>query len=433
MIPFDPPPVLSVSAPAPGEGQTAASQLALAASLVADDQAPAAQHLLDALVASGASLARAEANQLVFLYGLIAMAEGIFAEAALRFRYLLTIDPGAVRVRLELGRALFLGNDFQQAERQFLLAGSGNLPPAVRENIDDFLGTIRLRKQVSWSFSIAQEADSNRNGGPASDSVTLFGLPFQLSPGTRQSKGVGTVVDAGAEWINNPGHALRWRVGAQFHRAQYLPTAYDDMTLGGDFGPRLTLGHWDLGLTGTVARRWYGDRVYNTTVSGGADATWFASRRFGLSAQAGVSSQSYAVDPVQDGLGRDASLAVLWIPAPTTVVRATAGLQWQDAGDPGYASRGTRIGLSYGREFAGGLTVAVAPGWTRIGYDGVLDLFGVQRVDHQISGEISVTHRGLVWHGMVPRITLAETVNASTIALYRFHRTRLGLGLTRAF
>lgn len=417
----------------PDADESIDSRLTLAAALVADDKSEAARRVLDALVASRVALTLPQANQIEFLFGLIAMAESKYAVAARQFRHMLAANPEAVRVRLELGRTLFLANQFQESERQFLLAGAGHLPPEVRENVDDFLGLIRLRKQFAWTFSLATEVDSNRNGGPASDSVTLFGLPFQLSPGTRASPGVGAVVDAGAEWTNNPGHVLRWRVGGVFHRAQYQPTRYDDMTLGGYFGPRLTVGHWDLGVTGTITRRWYGDRVYDDSRSGAADVTWFATRQFGLGAELGFSYQRYAVDPVESGPARDATVSVFWVPGPTSVLRGTASLQRQQAGDPAYASHGVRFGLAYMREFPGGLTLTVAPEWTRIGYDDVLYPFGVLRTDHQLSAEASLTHRGLVWHGLVPRITVAETINASTVELYRFHRTRIGLGVTRAF
>ena len=64
-------------------------------------------------------------DEVQFLLGMIAMEEKAYGQAIRRFRRILARRPGAVRVRLELGRAFYLAKDFDNAERQFRLARAG--------------------------------------------------------------------------------------------------------------------------------------------------------------------------------------------------------------------------------------------------------------------------------------------------------------------
>lgn len=426
------PPVL-VSAPDPGDLSSPQNQLSVAAAMIANGDAAGARAVLDALVAGHPVLPAEAATEIEFLRAMIDLDAHLWRPAIARLRHLLVANPRAARIRLELARALYLAHDYQGADRQFRLARAGRVPDGVRANIDAFLGAIRQERRWDWSFSLAAVADSNRNSATGSDTVALFGLPFQLSPDARRSGGVGAVVDAAVEWTALPGHRWRWRSGVQLHRAQYGPAAFNDMGLAAYSGPRFAAGRWDLGLTAGLTRRWYGDHVFADAASAQGDVTYAVSPRIGLGLSLGVTRQRYAIDPVQNGPGGEAGLSVTWIPDPGSVIRFDGAALVQHAGDPGYANGGWRAGLAMSHDFPGGLSARIAPAYSRFGYDAVLDLFGERRIDHQWSLDASITHRGLVWRGLIPQLTVSRIDNRSTIALYHFSRTRIGIGVTRAF
>ena len=392
----------------------------------------AARQLLVALEKTPATqLARR--NQVQFLLGLLDMLDADYASAIDRFRRILDSEPNAVRVRLEMGRAYFLAGRYAEAERQFLYARAGTLPPAVRVNIDRYLGQIRQSEAFTWGFSLAMAPDTNLNAGPATDAITLYGLPFQLSSDAKANVGVGMVLDANAEWAPRLGPRLKWRFGSQWHRTQYGATGFDDMSLTGFTGPHLTLRRWDINLLGNFSRRWYGDRGYAQTYGSSLDASYFLTPRLGVGANANLARINYDQNPGESGLGGSIGLFGFYTPTPSSYVRGALSLGRQDAHDRAYAFHSGQIGLNYVREFRGGITLGLSPAFTRISYEAPLLAFGKIRRDNQLTAQISLLDRRLYFHGMIPRVAYSYTRGASNIALYRFNRNHFEIGITKAF
>lgn len=421
-----PPAAAPQSAPLPSDPLTRAEVLIAQgreteakAILLALDKAPSGQATRD--------------NQVQFLLGLLAINDKDYEEAIRRYRKILVNDPKAVRVRLEMGRAFYLEGRYAEAERQFLYARAGHLPKEVLANVDRFLGAIRQRKTFSYGFALALVPDSNLNAGPATDAVTLYGLPFQLSPNAKANSGVGLSLDGNVEWAPRIDSRTRWRIGTQLHRTQYTQTEFDDMTASAYSGPHLTLRRWDLNWLATVSRRWYGDRGYAVSYGSSADATYFVNTRLGVGAALAVNRIDYDRNPLQNGLGRSIGASFFYTPSPASFVRGAVTVARQGAHIPAYAFDSWQFGTSYTREFAGGITVGLAPTYTQIRYDAALAAFGVARHDRQYAVELSLLNRRIDFHGLTPRIAYTFIRNDSNIDLYRFSRNRLMAGLTSSF
>jgi tetratricopeptide (TPR) repeat protein len=427
--------LIALAATMPAAAQPAPAQpdpLAVAEVMIGQKRYDDARKILDVLAAHPAH-EHLRDNQVQFLLGILDIEDKNYDSAIAHFHRILVNDPKQVRVRLELGRAYFLKEDYADAQRQFLFARAGHLPPAVQSNVDRFLGAIRSLQTFGYGLSFSVAADSNLNAGPATDAVSLYGLPFQLSPNAQANKGVGLALDASAEWSPRLGKTLKWRIGTQLHRSQYKETEFDDMTLGVYTGPHVTLKRWDFNLLGSVSRRWYGDRTYTNSYGGSFDATYFVTARLGLGASTGLSHSDYPQIPLQSGPGHTYGVTAFYTPTPASIVRAGASFGVQDAQISAYANHSQQFGLSYSREFNGGLTIALAPSYTRIGYEAALAAFAQVRLDHQMSGQVSLLDRKIDWSGFTPRLVYTYTRNDSTIPLYAFHRNRVELGFTRAF
>ncbi len=372
-------------------------------------------------------------SQTQFLLALLDRQDKDYESAIKRFHRILVDEPNAVRVRLELGRTFFESGDYANAERQFRFARAGKLPPTVLKNVDNYLFAIRGRKTFTFGFSLALAPDTNLNAGPATDTVSLYGLPFQLSQNAKANSGIGVVLDGSAEWAPRLSKTLKFRVGTQLHRAQYRRTDFDDMTLGLYAGPRLNLRRWEFNLLGNVGRRWYGDRVYTNMAGGSVDATYFLNTRMGLGAAVNLVHLQYAANPDQSGYGGNVAFNYFYIPTPASFVRATVQFGRLGARIPPYSNHSYQFGMAYVREIAGGITVGLSPSYTRIGYDAPLAAFNATRVDHQYSGQITLLNRRIDIHGLTPRISYTYTRNDSSISLYKFSRSRVEIGVTSAF
>ncbi|MDB5580036.1 MAG: hypothetical protein JWR80_5212 [Bradyrhizobium sp.] len=398
------------------------------------EQMIAAGHLTDARARlEQLEKQRPRDMQTQFLLALLDRQEKDYESAIRRFHRILVDEPTAVRVRLELGRTFFESGDYANAERQFRFARAGKLPPAVLRNVDNYLFAIRGRKTFTFGFSLAIAPDTNLNAGPATDTVSLYGLPFQLSQNAKANSGVGLVVDGSAEWAPRLSKTMKFRIGTQLHRAQYRVTDFDDMTLGFYAGPRVNLRRWEFNLLGNVARRWYGDHVYTNMAGGSADTTYFLNRRVGIGVGLNLFHLQYVANPDQSGYGGNVAFNLFYTPTPASFVRATVQVGQLDARLPAYANHSYQLGIIYVREIAGGITIGLSPTYTRIGYDAPLAAFNATRIDHQYSGQITLLSRRIDIHGLTPRLAYTYTRNDSSISLYRFSRSRVEIGVTSAF
>lgn len=372
-------------------------------------------------------------SQVQFLLALLDRHDKDYDSAIRRFRRILINEPKAVRVRLELGRTFYESGDLYNAERQFLFARAGKLPQAVIANVDRYLVSIRGLKTVTFGFSVAIAPDSNLNAGPAIDAVSLYGLPFQLSPDAKARSGVGLAVTTNAEWAPRVAKQIRFRMGALVNRSQYRATEFDDMTVSAYAGPRFNSRRWEFNLLGNVGRRWYGDRTYTDLLGGSADATYFINTRMGLGAGINLSHLKFPQNPQQSGDRGIVSASYFYAPTPASLLRASALAGRQNAQIAAYANDLRQIGFSYVREFKGGITLSLAPSYTHIDYHAPLSAFNATRVDNQYTGQVTLLYRRIDIYGITPRLIYTYTRNDSSIPLYRFTRSRWELGFTSSF
>jgi len=422
MMTASPPPVTP-----PAVVQQIAPDRAAALLMEAGDFADARKLLLD-LEKKKFNLSEVE-----FLLGMLDMQSKDYASAARRFHRILVSEPKAVRVRLELARALFAAGDYQNAEHQFRLARAGKLPPAAIANIDRYLLAIRRLKRYSYNLALAVAPDTNLNAGPALESVTLYGLPFQLSAEAKQQGGVGVAVDAGGEWAQPLSQNLKFRFGAQLDRSQYPATQFDDMSISVHAGPRLTLNRWDFNALLTASERWFGDSPYLRSLGGGVDATYYISSRTGVSVGVNYNNAAYPDYSYQNGPVVSASWGVFYTPTTSSLVSAAAVLSRTDADDAGYANWAEQVGVSYSDDLKGGFTVSLSPSFTRISYDAEIPTFGVVRQDKLLILQAAVLDRAIDFHGFTPRLIYSFSRNLSNVPLYSFTRNRVEIGLTRFF
>ena len=96
----------------------------------------------------------------------------------------LTGETDAIRIKLELARALFLSRQLHDSRDKFLEVLEelpDGAPPQVRANVERFLIDInRKLNPVRFAFSIVK--DSNPTQSTETRKVTLFGLEFDYTP-----------------------------------------------------------------------------------------------------------------------------------------------------------------------------------------------------------------------------------------------------------
>ena len=372
-------------------------------------------------------------NEVDFLLGMIAL-QGHKPKIAIHFfRRILVRTPSAVRVRLELGRAFLEDKDLDNAERQFRLARAGDLPAAAKTNIDAYLVAIRQSRQFNYSLSAAVEPDTNINAGPRSTSVTLYGLPFALSPGATEKSGVGYATDATFDYSPGQGPGLRLRTGGDVDAVVYPDHHFNDVSTGLYAGPRYVAGRWEASLLAVGYERWYGDQFYNRGLGVSAPAEYSLTPKIGVTGALSILQSTFSAASQQSGAAVSGGLGLIAILDTQSQAGVGLSVSHQGAKNSGYAYTASQLSFSYTRDLPGGFTFSASPAFLTIDYDAALAAFGVTRRDDQWRLSTSLLNRRIDLYGFTPRLTYTYTQNHSDISLYSYVRNQFEVGLTRAF
>jgi tetratricopeptide (TPR) repeat protein len=372
-------------------------------------------------------------DEVQFLLGLIAVQEKDYPSAIARFRRVLVDQPRAPRVRLELARAFYLAKDYDNAERQFRFARAGDLPEAAKANIDKYLVAIRDQREVSYSLAAAVEPDTDINRGPSLSTVTLYGLPFVLSPQARAASGTGFSGDASLDYSPHLGGGWRLRLGGQADTLDYGQRQFDDSSVGVYAGPRWVGGRWDASLLATGFQRWYGGVFYNQGAGVSLPVSYSITPKLGLSASVSALSTSYRAPEGQNGLATSGAIGLIAVLDTASQASATVSVTRQAAQVSAYAYTARQLELRYTRDLPAGFTVSIAPAYVTLDYDSALAAFGEARHDRQWRTQITLLNRRIDIAGFTPKLSYTHTDNASDLAFFSYRRDQGEIGVTRAF
>ena len=371
----------------------------------------------------------------LFLMGQVESRQGKFAEAVPYYRKIIVDHPNVVRVRLDLARALFETAEDDSAAYNFHLAlAEGNLPDTVIDNVERYLAIIRSRQHFVYDLNFGIAPDTNLNKATASDHVTLFGLPFALSPQARQQSDIGVTGTVSGEYRADLAPDVRWRSGALLYGLKYPSNStFDDAQARGQMGPQWFFERGDISVLGVASKRWYGEKAYSTGVGGRLEGQYWLTKQLLYSGYLEGLSSSYQTQPFLDGYYLDQGNFVDYYITPSSFVRGSVGVGYQSAESDVFSNWYYKFGLAYQQEFAYGITANVAPEVQWTNYQETDPLFGVRRVDRQIFVKLSLYKRDFTIFGFAPVLSYSYTTNQSNESLSKFDRNQFQLGFTRQF
>lgn len=305
--------------------------------------------------------------------------------------------------------------------------------PEVKTNIDQYLAAIVRLKQWSSDVAIALAQDTNVNGATSVHQVDIYGLPFTLSDNARQKSGAGVAVDIGGEWAPLISDNMKAKLGGHVHRLEYGGSSFDDMTVSTYAGPEFLLPRWQIDTLVTGFRRWYGNTPYNQGVGGRAAVGYALLRGAQFGSAIDVQTVTYRQVPDQNGTVTSGNLEATYTISPSSFVRVSGGEASQSAKVSALADTTRWVTLDYYQDLPWGFSANIEPAfaWTR--YNAPLAAFGVTRADNIWAARFDVLNRRIEYGGFAPRLSFIYTRQSSTIALYRYSRMQVQIGLTRQF
>ncbi|GHF26480.1 hypothetical protein GCM10017044_21810 [Kordiimonas sediminis] len=398
--------------------------------LILTKQHQAALTLLSQLEHSGA-----DQIQIDFLRGTIAGQNDDWPMAIRYYRGILAGNPSLLRVRLELARAFFNAADYDNAKRQFeLVLASDQLPAEVRTNVRGFLAVIYTRKKWSLNVSFSAAPDTNINTATASERVTLYGLPFDLSDDAKRSSGVGITGDVSAGYRFDLRQGLAVDVGGAARHTEYLnSSSFDQTYLRAHMGPRVYTARSEVRVLAAAGYARFGGRSYYTSAGMQVTAQRQLNDRLKASILVGVDKMNYTTIDYRDGENYSLTGQVNYSLSRVSSFRTYAGINLEKTQEASLDNTTYRIGFGYARELGLGLTATLSGSFTYRPFDAFSILYGEKRTDHTISTGVGFTKRDINIWGFAPVVRYDYFRSMSNITLFDYDRHRINIGFTRVF
>ena len=369
-------------------------------------------------------------------------------EAIAAFRKMLVVNPGLVRVRLELARAFFLKGEDSLARRHFEHVLAGKPPAGVALNINRFLAQIRARKRWSVHVGMALAPDSNISARTDEKTIYLdaFGqrLPFTYQ-GDDAESGIGIAMWAGGEYqypLDDPGTgsgASRWRlrVGGDFSRREYRGGDFDRMTLSAHLGPRWLIGRAsEASVLASARQSWLSDEEDWRDIGARVEGRHRLNRRTTVHLNTSRHERRYAGRDDLDGPLTDISAGIGWVATPTMRIDTAFGWAKQrtererERNSSRWLRFGTTVLLPYGFTVGGAATLR----WTE--YRGNWTPFvigGGSRSDLTRSLRVNVHNRAFTVAGFSPQLSAVQEERTSNAQLQGYDRLSGELRFVRLF
>ena len=372
----------------------------------------------------------------------------LLEEAIATLLAILVDRPELVRVRLELARAFFYKGEDTLARGHFERVLAGEVPEAVKVNVQRFLVQIRARRRWTMYMGAALLPDSNIGSGTDEEviyiNVSGFELPFDFNPAEEQTaSGVGASLWAGGEYQHPLGERLRLRAGADVSRREYSGRRFDSTNLSVHAGPRWLVGRrTEASVLASARRRWAGTSIEHDALGARIEARRRLMPRVTANARASWHQRDYRSSEDLDGPLVDVSLGGTWTISP--ILRANSSI--------GYSQeRPSRLNRrSQSRTLRAGLTVALPWGlnaggsalfrWT--------DYEGLEVLQHRPRGcppdcpsredrtrtlSLSLHKRDFTLYGFSPQLLVTREERDSNAQLISYDRTHAELRFVRQF
>lgn len=408
---------------------TAADVFAIADRYVGAGDLAAAETLLAGLARDPGEEMRAEAR---FRLALVRERQGDLTGAVAAYQALLDEKPDVQRPRLELARVLALQGDESGARRELRKAGTTGLPDDVARAVDQFALALRSSRPIGGSFEIAFAPDSNINRATDRDTVDTVIAPLDLDGDAQARSGVGLSLSGQGFWRADAGGDVSVLTRVSSRADLYKEGRFNDMVVSLATGPEFRAAGARWRPSAVYSRRWFGGDFYSHSFGGSLNFLKPLNGVSQIEAEATFLKSDYSLNRLQNGTILDASAAFDHAFSTRFSTRIGGRVSRINAAEPSLATTSGAIELVASRAIGKQIVFAQASA-SRLWSDARMALFPEIRRDFRYDVTAGVLLREFSFQGLSPVVRISRSVNASTVGIYDFKRTRVEFALSREF
>lgn len=416
--------------------------LVLANTLSLNKETAAASKIYQSLLGSSDYDIRVES---VFQLAGIMIGSGDIDGGIELLRAIVDTNPDISRVRLELARAYFLNQDYEEAEFHFqFVRATPDLPAEVAEKVDEFLTRIRQQKNWTISLSAGIVPDSNMNaaGTNGEECFLWYGvIPMCRDLETAKS-GVGFNLSADVNHYTRftKRFGLRSTIGVNI--MDFLASRFDNYSVYAATGPRYAFDKGEVSLQPTANARWYGGDFYNYGYGLQLDTDWQLGGRWMLGGGVSASINKYADDVAAAALdGHDWGLYLRprFYIDNRSFLMFSAGFNRNETEIESYGYDAVSLSFGYFGEFKYGFAFLGRIDWMNNDYHAPReviidnDLKERTRRDNIWQFYTRIYNNKLSWYDLVPAVSYTYTLQDSNMPNYNFDKHRFEFEIIRRF
>ena len=367
--------------------------------------------------------------------------EEFVGEAVSIFEGMLTKEPGAHRIHLELARAYFLQGEDSLAKDHFKKVLKDEPPSEVEKKVDYFLSRIKTRRPWHLTMNVGMIYDDNINKTTEQDTIYIFGLPFRYLNAKEAESGRGAILKLNGEYQHKiERNRLYWRVGGRGEWFNYENSNdYDQVIAEGYTGPRWLINRKnEVSLLAVFRRDNVGDDLGHKESELRLETTHRQDFAPGLVFNTQISTfhKEYHQGAKQDGKRYKGRMSFKMNPSVRARVKLEREYNNPETGNKNQFVQSTEMGVTLDLPLGGGMVLDLSREGRKIKHEGgwfpyVSD--GSPRRDKVRSLRWSLRHQDLKVFGFRPELYGGKEKQTSNAQLFDYTRTFVGLNFSYQF
>ena len=347
------------------------------------------------------------------------------------FRGMLRVDPSLLRPRLELGKSLYLTQQFNEALYHLEQVAADSLPSDVAVSVGNLISEIKAN-QPRFLYEVFWVKDTNPNQSTSSTTLTMRGLQYALSENSRQQEvqGIRAVLN---------GHIPLLRKKNWFAKIQTEHTQYDlkslnfsalQVTLGRTHKIKNTLLAMQLG---PLVARYGNSPLYNGHILSGTITQPITKRHLSYLT---LNRRDLDYEDQYDGydaISTGYEIGLSYRPDLQKHWNIKLGSIDHVADYDFNTFKELYLSASLNLELSGGWRVVGEYAFENKSFQASDPLFAITRHDEVREAIISVANKDLSIKGLTPKLIFKKSNGSSTIDLHDYTRFNVMFGVGKVF